>query len=221
MSRIVKKIKIALFIVIMSISKYNRLFLFLSVIIFILSPLAAQARIGVGVGLGKIQIDKPLQAGGIYNLPDLPVINTGDESGQYSTSVAYLEGAPQLHPAQEWFQFEPQSFYLEPGKVQLVKITLTLPTKMQPGDYFAYLKGHPENKSTNGQTSIGIAAAAKIYFTVAPSNIFQASYYRLASLYTQYSPWDAIIMAVIAFAGIVYFAWKFISKRFQFNITKK
>ncbi len=205
----------------MSKSRHVQIFLFLFAAIFVLSPAAVFARIGVGVGLGKIQIDKPVQAGGIYNLPDLPVINTGDEAGQYNTSVGYLKDAPQLRPAQEWFQFSPQSFYLEPGKVQLVKMTLTLPTKIQPGDYFAYLEGHPASKSSNGQTSIGVAAAAKVYFTVAPSNIFQASYYRLASLYTQNSPWDTIILAVILFAGIVYFAWKFISKRFQFNITKK
>jgi hypothetical protein len=202
-------------------TKYNHLFITLFIVSFVLLPIAVSARIGVGVGLGKIQIDKLLQAGGIYNLPDLPVINTGDEAGQYDTSVGYLKGATQLRPDQEWFLFEPQSFYLEPGKVQLVKITLTLPTKIQPGDYFAYLEGHPANKSSNGQTSIGVAAATKIYFTVAPSNIFQASYYRAASLYTQYSPWDTIVLAIIAFAGIVYFAWKFISKRFQFNITKK
>jgi hypothetical protein len=196
-------------------------FLFLSAVFFVLSPLAAQARIGVGVGLGKIQIDEPLQAGGIYNLPSLPVINTGDEPGEYGTSVAYLEGAPQLRPAQEWFRFEPQNFYLEPGKVQLVNATLTLPTKVQPGDYFAYLEGRPESKASNGQTAIGVAAAAKIYFTVAPSNIFQASYYRLASLYAQNSPWDTIVLAVLVFSAIVYFAVKFIGKRFNFNITKK
>ncbi len=201
--------------------KHNQLFLILFAVIFVLAPMIVFGRIGVGVGLGKIQIDEPLQAGGIYNLPSLPVINTGDEPGQYGTSVGYLKGAPQLRPAQEWFQFEPQSFYLEPGKVQLVKITLTLPTKIQPGDYFAYLKGHPASKSSNGQTSIGVAAATKIYFTVIPSNIFQGIYYRFVSLYVKYHPWDTIVIVIILSAVIIYFIGKFIRKRFQFNITKK
>jgi len=180
-------------------------------------PIAALARIGVGVGSGKIQIDKPLEAGGVYDLPALPVLNTGDEPGDYGVSVEYLEGVSQIRPAREWFNFEPQLFHLDPGKVQLVKVTLTLPAKTQPGDYFAYLEGHPIKKSVTGQTSIGVAAAAKLYFTVAPSNIFQAIYYRVISLYSRYQPWDTIIFVILLIAVMI----GLILKKFKIQVARK
>jgi len=174
-------------------------------------------RIGVGVGMGKIQMDQPLKAGGIYDLPALPVLNTGDEPGQYEVTVEYHEDIPQMRPAREWFHFTPQSFSLDPGKVQMVNTTLTIPAKTQPGDYFAYLESHPVEKSVSGQTSVGIAAAAKLYFTVAPANIFQGIYYRLISLYSRYYPWDLIVLALIFIAVLFYF----IGKRFKFQIARK
>lgn len=189
--------------------------LVLGFVIFL--PVVVLARIGVGVGTGKIQVDKPLQAGGIYDLPALPVLNTGDEPGDYGVSVEYHEGVPQMRPAREWFHFEPQSFSLDPGKVETVKVILTLPTKIQPGDYFAYLEGHPVKKSVSGQTSVGVAAAAKLYFTVAPANIFQGIYYRVISLYSRYHPWNTMILAVILLAMIVVF----VGKRFKFQVARK
>ena len=185
--------------------------------IVLLLPIAVFGRIGVGVGTGKIQIDEPLKAGGIYDLPVLPVLNTGDEPGQYEVSIEYHEGVPEIRPAREWFHFEPQSFHLEPGKVQIVKITLTIPTKTQPGDYFCYLEGHPIKKSVAGQTSIGVAAAAKLYFTVAPANIFQGIYYRFISLYSRYHPYDTIVLAII-FAAVLILIFR---KRFKIQIARK
>lgn len=190
--------------------------------LLLLLPILAWARIGVGVGLGKIHIDEPLKAGKIYNLPSLPVLNTGDEPGEYGVSVQYFEGQEKrddmgLRPAEEWFSFEPESFHLEPGKVQTVKITLTLPIKTRPGKYFAYLEGHPVRKSEAGVTSIGVAAATRLYFTVAPANIFQGIYYRFISLYSRYHPWDTIVLAIIVLAGLVVI----FRKKFKIQIAKK
>ena len=197
--------------------KHGRLLFALFAVLFFFSPIIVFGRIGVGVGAGKIQIDKPFKAGGIYDLPALPVLNTGDEPGEYGVSVEYHEGVPQIRPSRDWFHFEPLSFHLNPGEVQLVKVTLTLPAKTQPGDYFAYLEGHPVKKSVSGQTSIGVAAAAKLYFTVTPANIFQGIYYRFISLYSRYHPWDTIVLALI-FAAILL---RFIGKRFKFQIARK
>lgn len=197
--------------------KHSQPFFTLFAVLFLFVPIIVFGRIGVGVGLGKIQVDKPLKAGGIYDLPALPVLNTGDEPGEYGVSIEYHEGVPQIRPAREWFRFEPQSFHLEPGQVQNVKVILTLPTKVQPGDYFAYLEGHPVKKSVAGQTSIGVAAAAKLYFTVAPANIFQGIYYRFISLYSRYHPWDTIVLAII-FAAILILLFR---KRFKIQIAKR
>jgi len=189
----------------------------------LLLPVLALGRIGVGVGTGKIVVNKPLKPGLIYDLPSLSVMNTGDEPGNYGVSIEYHEGQEArsdmgLKPSREWFNFEPEKFYLEPGQAQQVKIKLTLPLKgVKPGAYFVYLEGHPIKKDVAGQTSIGVAAAAKLYFTVAASNIFQGIYYRFISLYSRYHPWDTIVLALIA-AAILF---RFVSKRFKFQIAKK
>jgi len=197
-------------------------FLILSALVLIL-PVMVFARIGVGVGAGKIHINEPLKAGGIYDLPAIPVLNTGDEPAKYLFSVQYHEGQEQrtdmgLKPAEAWFSFTPASFPLEPGKVQTVKVTLTLPAKIKPGNYFAYLEARPVKKATTGGvTSIGVAAATQLWFTVAPSNFFQGIYYRFISLYSRYHPWDTIVLAVIFVAALLWF----VSKKFKFQIARK
>jgi len=196
-------------------------FLILSALVLVL-PVVVFAKIGVGVGVGKIQVDEPFKSGGIYDLPVITVLNTGDEPAEYQMSVQYLTGQETRddmgqRPDSEWFVFTPQSFSLEPGKVQTIKTILTLPTKTIPGNYFAYLEAHPVKKSVAGQTSIGIAAATKLWFTIAPTNFFQGFYYRFISLYSRYHPWDTIVLAVIFVAALLWY----ISKKFKFQIARK
>lgn len=178
-------------------------------------PVVVMAKIGVGVGTGKIQVDQPLKAGLIYTLPPLTVINTGDEPSEYGVGIQYHENQSEIRPLKEWFSFEPPNFYLEPGKVQVVQIKLTLPVMgAKPGDYFAFLQGFPVKKVQAGSTSVGVAAAAKLYFTVAPANIFVGIYYRVVSLLTLYSPWSYVILAVIIAALLIFLFRRF----FSFNI---
>ncbi len=192
-------------------------------IILVLSlflPVLVLSKIGVGIGTGKIQIDQPLKPGVIYDLPTVMIINTGDETSEYGVSIQYHEGQPELKPAKEWFSFSPDKFNLEPQQVQAVQVKLTLPIRgVRPGDYFAYLQGHPIRKSVSGQTSIGVAAAAKLYFTVTPSNIFVGLYYRIISIIQMWSPWSYVVFAVIAAAIIVFIFKKFFS--FRISIGKK
>jgi hypothetical protein len=200
-----------------SAAKFLILFAFILVL-----PTAGFARIGVGVGIGKVHVDETLKAGGIYDLPSVPVLNTGDEPADYHVTAQYHEGqetnpAMGLRPAEQWFNFTPSAFHLESGAVQTVKVTLTLPTKIQPGDYFAYLEARPTKKATVGETAIGIAAATQLWFTVDPANFLQGIYYRFISLYLRCHPWDTIILAVIALA----FLLRFMGKRFKIQISRK
>ncbi|GAI84689.1 unnamed protein product, partial [marine sediment metagenome] len=174
--------------------------------LFLLFPNTAFAKIGVGIGTGKIQVDEDLKPGIIYELPVLTVLNTGDEESDYEVSVAYHSKQPELSPSKDWFVFSPQKFHLKPGEAKNIEIKLNLPIRTQPGDYFAYLEGHPAKKSQSGSTSIGVAAAAKLYFTVVPANFLQGIYYKLVSFYKVYSPWPrrvvialAVLLAIVAF----------------------
>ncbi len=138
------------------------------------------AKVGVGVGLGKIDVDEELSPGGIYNLPSLPVLNTGDEDGTYEVEVTYLTEQEEMRPSGEWFSFTPQSFFLAAGDSQLVDISLTLPVDTRPGDYFAFLEAHPVVEGEG--VSIGVAAATKLKFNVAPKGVLGAAAERIRSL---------------------------------------
>lgn len=181
-------------------------------------PLFTSARIGVGVNLGKIELDEPLKPGGIYNFPSLGVINTGDEAGDYEVAVTYHQDQPQLRAEKEWFDFSPSQFHLEAGKSQSVAVKLNLPMKVKPGDYFCYLEAHPIIKAGPG-TTIGVAAATKTYFTVAPANIWQAIYYKTSSYFAMNAPWSYIILAVVITAIFLAIIRRFFS--FKINIRKK
>jgi hypothetical protein len=76
---------------------------------------------------------------------------------------------------------------------------------MEPGNYFAYLEADPLTTVQSKTTSIGVAAAAKLYFTVTPANFFEGIYYRALSLWKINMPWSqrgAMLIAVIIILGI-------------------
>lgn len=160
-------------------------------------PSLVSARIGVGVGTGKIQVEDELKPGTIYELPPLTVINTGDETSAYEVAVSYHEKQPELRPEDSWFVFSPQKFELDPGEVQTVTVKVDLPVRVEPGEYFAYLEGHPLKKTEAGEASIGIAAAAKLYFTVVPGSFIEGVYYKILSFWNIYAPWPQRVVTVL------------------------
>ena len=189
------------------------------VLVGLLIALPIQAKIGVGVGLGKIQIDEPLKPGGIYKLPNLPVLNTGDEAGDYEVAVTYQHEQPQLRPEEKWFTFTPKTFYLEGGQSQVVEVTLILPTKVAPGDYFAYLEAHPLAKKEG--VTIGVAAATKTYFTVKAGTVLGAFTERIKSFLTTYSPTSYIILGILGLIILIILFRKFFKVRFRIEKKKK
>ena len=193
--------------------------IFLLFFLSLFFPSFSLAKIGVGVGTGKIQIEDKLKPGMSYELPPLTVLNTGDEESDYEAAITYHQDQPEIQPAEKWFSFHPKKFHLKPGDVQIVEIRLNLPLNAKPGDYFAYLESHPVKKSEVGKTAISVAAAAKLYFTVIPANIFQAIYYKIIAFWINNAPWTNIVsIALAAFLGT-----KLLKKHFniQINVAKK
>jgi len=184
----------------------------------LLAAVPAHASIGVGVNLGKIEIDEPLKPGGIYNLPLVGVINTGDEGGDYELEITYHQDQPELRPAQDWFSFSPADFHLEAGESKSVAIKLSLPLNMRPGDYFAYIEAHPVAKSGPG-TTIGVAAATKTYFTVAPANVFSALVWRVYSWFNVNAPLSYVLLTVVVGAIIIVAFRRFFN--FQLGVKRK
>lgn len=174
---------------------------------------SVSAKVGVGMGAGEVRLTEPIKPGGIYSLPSLRVFNTGDEITTYGFGVAYHQENPQLRPRKEWFTFNPEIFTLEAGKSQEVSITMTVPVKAKPGDYFAFLESGPVASNKPG-TSVGVAVATKLFFTVIPANIFQAVIYRVSSFFNTNSPWSYVGLGVVLFIIAVFLFRKF----FSFNI---
>ena len=177
-------------------------------------PMLTSANIGVGVGAGKIVMSQPLEPGLSYALPALPVLNTGDSSGTFSVSIEYLTDQQDYQPPREWFTIDPLSFTLDATQSRLVNVKLSVPTSARPGHYFAYLEARPVIAGVAGQSSVGVAAAAKLYFVVAPSNAFQAWYYKTAAFLGQYAPWPQVISIVIVATLLL----TFINRFFSLNI---
>lgn len=188
--------------------------------IFLLVPATVFARIGVGVATGKILVHDLLKPGIIYNLPPLTVVNTGDVASDYTVAITYFEKQPQFKPPNDWFIFSPQTFHLNPGQVQVVNIKLNLPIEVKPGDYFGFLEAHPVQKDKAGQTTIGIAAAAKLYFTVVPANIFYGIYYKVISFWEIYAPWPQRFVILLVIVGAFLFIRKFFNIQIGLKKTK-
>ena len=196
-------------------------FIIISLLIAVLIlPSAIFARIGVGISSGEIKMDKPLKPGAIYELPSLPVRNTGDEPSYYGLGVAYHVERTEIRIPKEWLTFNPDKFYLEPGQQQPVAIKLTLPLKAEPGDYFAYVEAFPVAEITgSGGASMGIAVGAKLFFTVVPANFWQAITWRVSSFWINNSPWTWVVFGmVLAAIFVVLFKKNF---AFQLGVKKK
>ena len=194
----------------------NPLIFAVLVALFLFSSSVAFAKIGVGMGAGEIRLTEPMKLGGIYQLPNLRIFNTGDETTTYGMGVAYHQDRPELRPAKEWFSFSPEEFTLEAGQSQEIKVTMTIPLKAVPGDYFAFVESGPVASNKPG-TSVGVAVASKLFFTVVPANIFQAILFRTSSFFTTYAPWSWIGLAVLFAAILITFVRRF----FSFNIAMR
>jgi P pilus assembly chaperone PapD len=192
--------------------------IFLTVIVALLMfPAYVFGRIGVGVATGKIVVNEKLKPGIIYNLPPLTVLNTGDVPSDYEVKITYFEKQAQIKPSNDWFIFSPTKFHLNPGEAQAIAIKLNLPITVKPGDYFGFLEAHPLQKNTTGKTTIGIAAATKLYFTVVPANILHGIYYKVISFWEVYAPWPQRAATIIVIIGIIIIARKF----FKIQIVMK
>jgi|SRR3989344_5953890 len=186
------------------------------VAVFLLPSSIVFAKIGVGMGAGEIRLTESVKPGGIYELPSLRIFNTGDEVTTYGMDIAYHQDHPELRPAQSWFSFNPAKFTLEASKSQEVQVTMMAPVKAKPGDYFAFVESGPVASNVPG-TSVGVAVATKLYFTMIPANIWQAIGYRVSAFFATYAPWSwsGLVFIVVA---MFFFLFK---KFFSFNIARR
>jgi len=168
-----------------------RLTLALVIISGLFGASTAHADRGVGINVSGIAVTDTLAQGGGYNLPGFAVINTGDEPAEYEVTVSSVANQPQRRPDASWFEFQPRRFTLEPGKVQNVQTRLVLPSGADTGDYFGQIQAQVVTEGTGN--TVGIAAAARLSFTVEPSSWFAAQRLRFARFLRDMEPWTYVV----------------------------
>lgn len=174
-----------------------------------------EAQSGVGIMPGTIQVDEPLLPGSRYDLPSVQVINTGGEASDYVAELAFMAEQEELQPPSDFIILSPSSFHLEPGANQLVSLGLDIPVRAKPGDYLAYIEAHPVVTDAGGGAQIGVAAAAKLYFTVKPANLFVGVMNSIANFFTRTAPGSYIVLGIIVLGLAVFL----VRRRIRVDIT--
>lgn len=192
------------------------LFALIAISFLIFSYSISVAKVGVGMGAGEIRVDEPIKLGGIYELPSVRIFNTGDEVTTYGMGIAFHQDHHELRPAKEWFSFSPSTFTINPQESQEVLVTMIVPLKAEPGNYFAFVESGPVPTNAPG-TSVGVAVATKLYFTLVPANIFQAIGFRVSSFFETYSPWSWGGLGLVGLVALFMIVRRF----FSFNIAVK
>ena len=154
---------------------------------------------GVGISTGEITVATRLAPGAGYELPRISVSNTGDVVSSYEVTITYVEGQPQHRPEAAWFDFDPGRFTLGPGEARDVIVALTIPAGAEPGEYFALLQAKTASDQP-GATSVGVAAATKLGFSVAASGWLDAQWRGLNTWLDDAFPWTFVVPGVVLLA---------------------
>lgn len=158
---------------------------------------------GVGVTVGEMTVETVLSPGVGYSLPNIGVINSGDEAGEYRISIGYLANQRERRPSADWFVFSPDGFSLEPGHSLDVAGRLIVPSDAEPGEYFALVKAQTVSQ-TEGGTSVGVAAATKVSFSVESGGWFESRVREVNRWLYESEPWIYLLPAslLLGFAAI-------------------
>lgn len=185
----------------------------LAVAVLCLSSAAADQ--GVAIDLGKVDVSQKLSRGGDYRLPDLGVRNPGTETTTYRMGVSHIDNQPGRKAPAAWFSFDPPQLTLDPGEARPVSVTLDIPAGARPDDYEALLKAEIAPQSEG--TTVGAAAAARLKFTIKPSNILQAWQLEAETWLTNNQPWTILVPLA---AVLTAFAW-WVRRRFTFSVGRR
>jgi hypothetical protein len=181
----------------------------------LLAPVAAFADTGVSIDLGSIDISQKLSRGGTYQLPTMGVRNPGTERASYAMTVNYVRDQKQREPDGSWFTFTPDRFTLEPGTTQPVRIQLDIPTGARPDDYLALLEARLSQGGDGAK--LGAGAAAKLTFTVKPSNFLQAWQLKTQTWASDHSPWSYAVPILVALLLVMWF----LVRRFELRVSRR
>jgi hypothetical protein len=176
---------------------------------------AVRADQGVALDVGTVRVGNDLSRGGRYSLPPLGVSNPGDETTTYEMGIDFIENQSGRRPSDGWFSFEPARFSVEPGATVRVRIQLDVPPGARPADYEALVVASIVTEDEG--TALGGAAAARLDFTIKPSNWFEAWLLRARYWLTDNAPWSYLLPSAL---GVFLVFW-LVRRRFSFSIERR
>lgn len=158
-------------------------------IVFLLFPKSIFAQAAAGINLREIRLSQTLFPGDKVNLPDIAVVNTGEEKSSYNLIVKPHPEQTDLAIINRWINFNPQSFTLEPGETQKIETSLQIPLNSKAGRYFSYLEAIPQNSNAS--------AATRLYFTISKPTIKAFAIKAINNIYS------LVFVALILIAAIL------------------
>jgi hypothetical protein len=177
-------------------------------------PGPAAADRGVSISLGSIAISVPLRPGQEYRLPQLFVLNPGDETSNYVMDAVPIanEAGASIEPS--WLTFDPPSFALEPGARRDVAVVLRLPESTAPGEYHGLIRAVLATDASGGAV-LGAAAGSRLTFTVDSG---AASLLRdLLSAWNAGGLWSWLVAVLLVTVALVLV----LRRRFSFRIERR
>lgn len=130
----------------------------------------ALASVGTGVQSGPVVLAKAAKPGRTYKLPGVYVTNTGTLRTRYRFSIQRLppkDPRKRTAPAR-WVAFRHRSMVLDPGQGKVMPMTLKVPKGARAAKYASdvVVTSVPRGSAFGG-TSVGVASATALEFTVA------------------------------------------------------
>ena len=137
------------------------------ILLLLLFPITSFSA-GIGMSPAKISTgDKPLKAGGEYNLiPNFWIYSNIEEPTTFEISVSCYKNQEGLCPSSEWFIFTPQTFELALSEGQEVQAKIKTPREgTEFGAYNVLVLAKPILE-TSGETSLSISVGSKLAFNI-------------------------------------------------------
>jgi hypothetical protein len=162
-------------------------------------PVAASASIGVGIQAGPVRLGSVAQPGRTYDLPPVYVVDTGTEPESVRLVVKRLSHGPGRDVPPSWIQVSGPDVKLTAHQSARIPVQLAVPSDARPGAYLSDVVAHGSAGLSAGQTSLAVAAATKLEFTVgdhpASPGLFAGFPGSLA--------WAAAVLVLIAAAVLI------------------
>jgi hypothetical protein len=129
---------------------------------------AAQASVGVGVQATPVVLGSEAHAGGSYALPPVLVVDTGTQAEKVTVRVERLSKGTGHAVPPSWVRATGPAVQLTPHQSAQIPLELVVPGGAHPGQYLSDIVVTGSAVVTAGRANLGVAAATRLEFSVAP-----------------------------------------------------